>query len=177
MLTLLNCTTPMKNTQKKITRSKHAILPPDTAHLQAVSENVQSMYTVFVSTNIEGTKKFYMQWFGYSIVFESTWFLLLKLPGASQAMLAFIEEDHPSSPPSPKAFSGNGAFLTIDVSDATKVYHAFKNAGADFAYHLKDELWGQKRFAIYDPNGLWIDIVQQTTPEQGWWDKYIKANE
>jgi hypothetical protein len=38
---------------------------------------------------------------------------------------------------------------------------------------LKQESWGQLRFALTDPNGLWIDVVEQTDPQPGWWDQYL----
>jgi uncharacterized glyoxalase superfamily protein PhnB len=131
------------------------------------------MYTVFVTRDIEASKAFYVKWFHYSIVFESSWFILLSSPGDQPAMIAFIHEVHPSSPPSPKPFSGDGAFLTLDVKDADAVYHQLKEAGAIFKYDLKQEPWGQLRFALTDPNGLWIDVVEQTDPHPGWWDQYL----
>lgn len=149
------------------------VLPADTAHLKAVNGGVNSVYPVIITGSIDQTKEFYIKWFGCELVFESTWFILLKLPGASENLIAFIDEIHPSSPPSPKAFSGDGFFYTINVSDAKALFDAFKNANAKFAYPLTEEPWGQKRFALTDPNGIWIDIVEQTQPKEGWWDKYL----
>ena len=48
MLTFLQCSTKMKVNENEVSRNKPAILPRDTAHLQVVSESVQSMYTVCV---------------------------------------------------------------------------------------------------------------------------------
>ncbi|HEY0742768.1 MAG TPA: VOC family protein [Chryseosolibacter sp.] len=149
-------------------------LPADTAHLQAVRSTSQSMYTVFVTKRLAATKDFYTQWFGFQPVFESTWFVVLQMPGNANNLIAFIDEVHPSTPPSPRAFSGEGAFLTIDVADADMLFKTFEEAKAPFAYRLKTEAWGQKRFALLDPNGIWVDVVQQIEPEQGWWDKYLK---
>jgi uncharacterized glyoxalase superfamily protein PhnB len=88
-------------------------------------------------------------------------------------LLGFIHETHPSSPPTPKAFNGDGAFFTLDVSDATSLYQTMQKSGARFAYTLKDEPWGQRRFALKDPNGIWIDVVEQIPPHEGWWDQYL----
>jgi hypothetical protein len=41
------------------------------------------------------------------------------------------------------------------------------------AYALKDEPWGQRRFGIVDPAGMWIDVVQQTEPAPGFWEPYM----
>lgn len=171
-ITVFACSTkpdkPMKSIEPSVT------LPADTTHLQAIGNNSQSMYTVFVTNKLSATKDFYVQWFGFQPVFESTWFIVLQMPGNSNNLIAFIDEVHPSWPPSPKAFSGEGAFLTIDVADAEVLFQAFERVKAPFAYKLKSEAWGQKRFAILDPNGIWVDVVQQVEPQEGWWDQYIR---
>ena len=156
------------------TKTQNAfVLPADTSHLKALKPNLNSVYPVIVTKSIDQTKNFYVKWFGCKLLFESTWFILLQMPGTNENLIAFIDEIHPSSPPSPKAFSGEGAFYTINVSDAKILFDAFARAKAKFAYTLTDEPWGQKRFAVIDPNGLWIDIVEQTQPKEGWWDDYL----
>jgi hypothetical protein len=30
-----------------------------------------------------------------------------------------------------------------------------------------------RRFAAIDPAGTWIDVVEQTEPAEGWWDRYL----
>jgi len=139
----------------------------------AASLKFNSMYTVFISKDVEASRAFYTRWLNFEVVFASSWFVLLSTTGEHPVQIAFMLEDHPSSPPSPKAFSGDGAFLTFDVSDAAALYTSLKAAGAPISYHLKDEPWGQRRFAITDPDGIWIDIVQQTQPVEGWWDQYM----
>jgi len=48
-----------------------------------------------------------------------------------------------------------------------------QGAGLAIAYPLHDETWGQRRFAVYDPSGTWVDVIQQIEPEPGFWDKYL----
>jgi hypothetical protein len=31
----------------------------------------------------------------------------------------------------------------------------------------------QRRFGLFDPAGVWIDVVEQIEPAPGWWDKYL----
>jgi catechol 2,3-dioxygenase-like lactoylglutathione lyase family enzyme len=166
--------TPKKPDMATDSKTANAfVLPADTSHLKAVRTTFNSVYPIIVTKSINQTKDFYVKWFGCELVFESTWFVLLQLPGKNENLIAFIDQVHPSSPPSPQAFSGDGAFFTINVSDARALYNAFVIAKATFAHPLTDEPWGQKRFAITDPNGLWIDIVEQTQPKEGWWDEYV----
>ena len=44
------------------------------------------------------------------------------------------------------------------------------------AYPLRDEPWGQRRFALLDPAGMWVDIVQPIDPEPGYWDTYTRSS-
>lgn len=83
--------------------------------------------------------------------------------------------DHPSSPPGPEAFTGAGVFLTFQVADAAAEYRRLRDAGATFAYDLRTEPWGQARFALRDPAGTWVDIVQQVEPIPGFWDPYLET--
>ena len=83
-----------------------------------------------------------------------------------------MHPDHPSSP-TPGAFRGDGAFLTLQVEDATAEYERLVAAGLQVAPPLTDEPWGQRRFGMIDPAGVWVDVVEQIEPEPGWWDPYL----
>jgi hypothetical protein len=39
-------------------------------------------------------------------------------------------------------------------------------------YPVKDEPWGQRRFGLFDPSGMWVDVVQQIEPVPGYWAKH-----
>jgi catechol 2,3-dioxygenase-like lactoylglutathione lyase family enzyme len=166
---IMSCTCESsRNPESKMTPS-----PQDTLHLEKMNTRLESMYPVIVTTELQATKQFYISWLNYHFVFESTWFVLLGSPGKNPSLIAFMSEDHPSAPPSPKAIKGEGMFLTLQVSDASQLYAALKASGAEFTYELTDEPWGQRRFALTDPNGVWIDVVEQIQPEEGWWDQYM----
>ena len=135
--------------------------------------NIIDHYPVIVTPDIAACRRFYLELLGFEVVFEASWFVYLRHSGGN-AGLAFMTPDHPSTPPGPETFAGKGAFLTFQVQDAAAEYHRLRECNAPFAYHLKDEPWGQRRFALVDPSGLWLDIVQQTDPAPGFWDPYIE---
>jgi uncharacterized glyoxalase superfamily protein PhnB len=136
--------------------------------------SIDHVYTVFVTNKLNETVQFYERHFGFTKLFESTFFVLLQTSGEQKFNIAFMDEEHPTAPPNPKAFNGNGGFLTLEVGDAKAVYEDLRKRGLPIAYELKDEAWGQRRFAVIDPNNLWVDVVQQTQPAEGFWDKYLK---
>ena len=134
--------------------------------------NIIDNYPVIVTPDIGRCRQFYLELLGFEIVFEASWFVYLRHAGGNVG-IAFMAPDHPSTPPGPAVFGGTGAFLTLQVEDAAAEYQRLKAVNASFAYDLKDEPWGQRRFALVDPSGLWLDIVQQTEPDPGFWDPYI----
>lgn len=136
----------------------------------------QDIYPVFVTKDLTVTKQFYEKWFGLKPVFESGFFILLTSDDGSRS-IGFLSEVHPSSPPSSPAMNAQaGIFLTMQVEDAQADYKRLKDAGLKMSYHLKDEPWGQRRFGVVDPNGMYIDIVEQIEPEKGFWEKYPAKN-
>ena len=126
-------------------------------------------YPVIVTDKLTACRDFYVRRLGFEIAFEASWFVYLS---SGTNGIAFMSTDHPSQPPGPEKFEGRGAFLTLQVDDARAAFAQLKAAGTPIAYPLRDEPWGQRRFAIVDPAGLWLDVVQQTQPAAGYWDKY-----
>lgn len=135
---------------------------------------IESAYPVVVTERVAACRDFYVRWLGFQIAFEATWFVYLA---NGTTAVAFMTPDHPSQPPGPERFAGEGTFLTLQVADAAAEFDRLKKAGADFAYALSDEPWGQRRFALRDPAGMWIDVVEQIAPRPGFWDPYVTAQE
>jgi catechol 2,3-dioxygenase-like lactoylglutathione lyase family enzyme len=137
--------------------------------------NYQDIYAVFVTDNLSGTKDFFVKYLDFEVVFESSFFVLLNADSGERPLsIAFLDTVHPSSPPDlPAMNAAAGVFLTLQVSDAAAVFDRLKTSGIDMHYTLKDEPWGQRRFGIIDPNGMYIDIVEQIEPVSGFWERYM----
>lgn len=131
-------------------------------------------YPILITADLKTSKDFYQKWLDFDVAFEATWFVYMKSKGTPSFTFALIDETHPSSPPSYGSFNGRGAFLTLQVDNAQQVYDRLKQMNAPISYPLTKEDWGQLRFGLTDPNGLYIDIVEQIEPATGYWDQYIK---
>jgi len=82
-----------------------------------------------------------------------------------QAELGFLMPNHPTQQPlfhPPSA--GKGMFLTIEVEDVDAWYKKLQQKGVPIAIQLRDEPWGDRHFAIIDPNGIGVDVVKYTAP-------------
>ncbi len=132
-------------------------------------------YPVIVTEELRACRDFYRQWFGFEVAFEASWFVLLQTAsGPWPVALAFMHPDHPSSPPTPAAYKGDGAFVTLQVADARVEYDRLRGVDLDVALPLTEEPWGQRRFGVLDPAGMWVDVVEQIDPVAGWWNPYLE---
>jgi ribosomal protein S18 acetylase RimI-like enzyme/predicted enzyme related to lactoylglutathione lyase len=133
---------------------------------------LQDFYPIVVTEHLARCRDFYRRWFDLQVVFEASWFVLLASPAGERASLAFMHPGHPSAPPGPEPFRGEGICLEFQVADARAEHERFVRAGAPVALSLRDEPFGQRRFGLFDPAGVWIDVVEQIEPAAGWWDQY-----
>lgn len=131
-------------------------------------------YTIVVTDKLVECKEFYERWFSFETTFESSWFIFLTNTSGAAVTIAFMHPDHPSSPPTPGRYNGDGAFLTLQVEGASEEYERLRAGGLSFDLELRDEPWGQRRFGVVDPAGMWVDVVEQIAPVEGWWDPYVQ---
>jgi catechol 2,3-dioxygenase-like lactoylglutathione lyase family enzyme len=134
--------------------------------------NVQTKNTVrmklnagIITTQIEKTRRFYTENLHFGVTFENEFYLLMHTPN-HQGEISFLLPNHPSQQPIfQKPFAGQGMYLTIEVDDVDAIYRELKQKGVKIEIEIRDEPWGDRHFAIVDPNGIGIDIVKYSSPE------------
>jgi uncharacterized glyoxalase superfamily protein PhnB len=134
--------------------------------------HIKDLYSIIVTDKHVECRDFYVRWFGFHVVFEASWFVYLAAAGEHPFGIAFMSPDHPSQPPGPERFNGKGMFITVQVEDTAAEFERLSRASLSIAYPLRDEAWGQRRFAVYDPSDTWVDVIQQIDPAPGFWEKY-----
>ena len=133
----------------------------------AFSQNQKDKKTMklnagIVTEKLAETKKFYTEILGFGVTFENEFYLLMHTPDKS-AEISFLLPNHPTQQPLfQKAFRGEGMYLTIEVEDVDAIHKEIKKKGVAIKIELRDEPWGDRHFAIQDPNGIGIDIVKYT---------------
>lgn len=119
-----------------------------------------------ITDKLEETKAFYTTVLNFGVSFENEFYLLLHSPGEA-AEISFLKPRHPSQKPLfQPPFTGEGVYLTIEVADVDKYYREIKEKDIKIAIDIRDEPWGDRHFAIKDPNGIGIDIVTYTQPKE-----------
>lgn len=117
-----------------------------------------------ITEKLADTKEFYTQVLGFGVTFENDFYLLLHTPNR-QAEISFLLPNHASQQALfQKPFQQQGVYLTIEVDDVDSMYQELKKQGINIEIDLRDEPWGDRHFAIVDPNGIGIDFVKHTPP-------------
>lgn len=133
--------------------------------INAQTQNKMKLNAGIITEKLSETKDFYTKVLGFGVSFENEFYLLLHTPDKSEE-LSFLLPNHPSQKPifqSP--FNGQGVYLTIEVEDVDHVYEQLKDKGVAIEIEIRDEPWGDRHFAIVDPNGIGVDIVTYSAPE------------
>ncbi|RPD42088.1 VOC family protein [Chitinophaga barathri] len=118
-----------------------------------------------LTNKLAESKKFYTEVLGFGVTFENEFYLLMHTPGRT-AELSFLLPDHPSQQPLfQPAFEGRGMYLTVEVENVDEWYEKLRQMGVDIKITMREEPWGDKHFAIQDPNGVGIDIVTYAPAE------------
>ncbi len=118
-----------------------------------------------ITPKLAESKAFYINYLGFGVSFENEFYLLLHTPN-QEAEISFLLPDHPSQQSLFQTpFQGQGMYLTIEVDDVDKLYAELKKKGVEIKIEIRDEAWGDRHFAIQDPNGIGIDIVKYLPPQ------------
>ena len=132
----------------------------------AQTTNKMKLNAGIITEKLQETKKFYTEVLGFGVSFENEFYLLLHTPDQS-AEISFLQPNHPSQKSIfQSAFSGKGVYLTIEVENVDEMYKQLKGKGVQMEIEILDEPWGDRHFAIKDPNGIGVDIVTYTKPEE-----------
>jgi uncharacterized glyoxalase superfamily protein PhnB len=125
-----------------------------------MSRNIIKLNAGIITSKLQETKEFYTSILNFGVTFENEFYLLMHTPNQASE-ISFLLPNHESQQPLfHKPFEGQGIYLTIEVEDVDSLYQEIKNKGVEIKIDLRDEPWGDRHFAITDPNGVNIDLVK-----------------
>ncbi|WP_077921887.1 VOC family protein [Spirosoma sp. 209] len=118
-----------------------------------------------ITEKLAETRDFYTRVLQFGVTFENDFYLLLHTPN-QQAELSFLRPHHPSQQPLfQPAFGRQGVYLTIEYEDVDAEYERVVALGLPIAIDIRNEPWGDRHFAIVDPNGIGVDLVTYAAPD------------
>ncbi|MFQ4139242.1 VOC family protein [Nodosilinea sp. PGN35] len=120
------------------------------------------LWSGIITEKLEASKAFYSRLFNCEVIYDSDWFVLLRL---GQSELGFMLPNLEAQAPIFRSpFLDQGVWITIDVKDANAEYQRIAAMEVPIELELRDEPWGDRHFIVIDPNGIGVDIVQHQPP-------------
>ena len=123
--------------------------------------NIKNVSSAFTTDNVKGSRDFYVQHFGATVTFDCGWYVNLQF-GDESSTLQFMSPQQPEQPLS----SGAGLMYNFAVEDVDKEYQRLTAAGLDLIVPLEDHPWGDRGFALQDPNGISLYIYSNREPSE-----------
>ncbi|MBX2830053.1 MAG: VOC family protein [Rhodospirillales bacterium] len=123
---------------------------------------VTNSYPIIITGKFTQSRAFYKK-LGFTPVFDGEWYCHLVWSDFPSVQLGLMKPGHDTQPAIfHSATLGEGSVMCLEVENAADAADELRNAGFGFAVDLRDEPWGQRHFALLDPNGVRIDVASQT---------------
>jgi len=134
--------------------------------------DINSFYPVICTNEGREVVSFFIENFGFEMVFKSEWYWHLTMVGPPDVNVAFVQADHPSVP---LAYQKpvQGLILNIELPDIDKFYRENQQQDWDVVLPLRSEPWGQRHFIVATPiAGLLVDLIQVIPPTEEFKNSY-----
>ena len=117
--------------------------------------------TEIYTSKVRESKEFYSNYFNFEVKVEMEGFVVLQHSQNSAYELIFCIPNSPFVDPifHPE-FQGQGVLFQMEVADVEEVYYDLVKKGIEIRLDLVNEPVNGKHFAVLDPNGIAVDIVE-----------------
>jgi uncharacterized glyoxalase superfamily protein PhnB len=131
-----------------------------------------SLYPVLMTTDVAATAAFYQRHLEFEIMFESAWYVSLRL-GSWE--LAILDASHPTIPAGFRNSPTSGILLNVEVEDVDALYERLLAEGLEPVLPLRSEPFGQRHAIFAGPGGVLIDVITPIPPTEEYADQFAPA--
>lgn len=105
--------------------------------------------------------------FGFELHIDIGWYFNTQHPEHPNLAIDFVQRDHPSNHELLKGRPSH-QLIAFLVPDADAEESRLRAAGLDVFLPLTTEPWGQRRFQVSGPEGLFVEVLQLVEPDPQW---------
>lgn len=136
--------------------------------VRAPDVRLHPMYNGLIVADLKSSAEFYVKHFGFEILFEGGFYLQLINPrnGSQIGLMLPQESTEENMKPFCHVVTGVGCWISLDVSNVDAEHDRLQEAGLEIVHSLKDQPWGERSFAVRDPNGIQIHLGQRIEPSE-----------
>ena len=120
-----------------------------------------NLSSCIVTDKVDESRTFYTKNFDAKITFDCGWYVNMEF-GKNTSTLQFMAPQQDGQP----TCSGNGLMYNFEVDDVDKEYEKLTKLGNEIVMPLEDHPWGDRGFAILDPNGIMLYLYSNAEPAE-----------
>ncbi|MCB5911395.1 VOC family protein [Streptomyces pinistramenti] len=128
----------------------------------------QKLGVAVLSDDVAASGRFYTEHFGFTPVAALDWYVSLHHDAHPSYVIDLVQRGHDAMPEGFRTQDTAGLCLGFLVADAAAEEAALRAAGVEIAEPLRDEPWGQRRFNVWSPEGILIEVLQTIDPDPEW---------
>ncbi|MEA3419768.1 MAG: VOC family protein [Campylobacterota bacterium] len=129
---------------------------------------VDTVSTAFATDKVEESRDFYIKYFDARVTFDCGWYVNLEF-GNPSSTLQFMSPQQPKQ----QLSSGVGLMYNFAVENVDQEYEKLTDAGLAVTVPLEDHPWGDRGFAVQDPNGISLYIFSDREPAEEFMQYFI----
>ncbi len=116
-----------------------------------------SLSPCMTTVKVEESRDFYVRHFGARVNFDCGWYVNLEVGRCASLQFMAPQSDQP-------ACNSAGLTYNFSVSDVDAEFQMLTAAGLAPTMPLEDHPWGDRGFAVQDPNGIVLYIYSEREP-------------
>lgn len=120
-----------------------------------------NLSSCIITDKIEQNKAFYVKNFDAKVIFDCGWYVNLQF-GKETSTLQFMTPQQPGQP----VCKGDGLIYNFEVDDVDAEYERLMELENEPVMPLEDHPWGDRGFAIVDPNGIMLYLYSKREPSE-----------
>ena len=118
---------------------------------------INSLSPCITTTKVEESREFYVKHFGANVTFDCGWYVNLEFEGGASVQFMAPQNDQPACNPT-------GLMYNFSVSDVDAEYQSLTASGLVAIMPIEDHPWGDRGFAVQDPNGIVLYVYSERDP-------------
>ncbi|MFK7990537.1 MAG: VOC family protein [Sandaracinaceae bacterium] len=118
---------------------------------------IQRVFASVLTDRLQASRAFWVDWLGFTVAFDSNWFIQLAAPGDASLELGLIDRHHETIP-SAFQLPPTGGLVTVVVDDVDAAHDRALFRDIPVIEPPTDMFYGQRRMLVTSPAGMLVDI-------------------
>ena len=120
-----------------------------------------SVSVAFTTNKVEESRDFYVRYFNAKVTFDCGWYVNLQF-GKESSTLQFMSPQQPDQ----QLSNSDGLIYNFAVDDVDQEHEKLTELGLEPIMPLADHPWGDRGFAVQDPNGITLYVYSERKPTE-----------